>query len=285
VLISLLLLATLKCVSTTSRPAPGIDTDIPAVARIYDYWLGGQDHFAADRIAALKVAAAAPEAPLLAVENRRFLRRTIRYLVAEAGITQFLDIGTGLPTQGNVHQIAQEVRPGARVVYVDNDAMVVAHSRVLKTGPDVTVIHADLREPQAILEHADTRRLIDFSQPLAVLMIAVLHFISDADDPAGAIAAFRDTVPAGSYLAISHVTSDIRGQSAASASVEYKKIAPDATLRSRSEILQLFAGFELLDPGLVQLPYWRPDDPPSPGADYLWILGGVGRKSGAMAFT
>ena len=248
------------------------------MARIYDFWLGGHDHFAADRIAALKVAEAAPETPLLAIENRRFLRRAVRYLAAEAGITQFLDIGTGLPTQGNVHQIAQQVSPGARVVYVDNDEMVVAHSRALKTGPDVAVIHADLREPGAILDHPATREFIDFGQPLAVLLVAVLHFVGNDDDPAAVIAAFRDAIPAGSYLVISHVTGDIHGESAARAAVEYKKIAPDATLRGRAEILRLFDGFDLVDPGLIQLPYWHPDEPPSHDAGKLWILGAVGRK-------
>jgi hypothetical protein len=260
------------------RTPPGIDTEVPSVARIYDFWLGGHDHFTADRVAALRVSEAAPEAPLLAIENRKFLRRAVRYLVAEAGITQFLDIGTGLPTQGNVHQVAQQVSPGARVVYVDNDEMVVAYSRALKTGPDVSVIHADLRDPHAILDHPATREFIDFGRPLAVLLVAVLHFVGDTDDPARVIAAFRDAIPAGSYLVISHVTGDTHAESAARAAVEYRKIAPDATLRGRAEILRMFDGFDLVDPGLVQLPYWRPDEPPSAEADKLWILGAVGCK-------
>jgi hypothetical protein len=265
-------------VSSSTRTPAGIDTEVAAVARIYDFWLGGHDHFAADRIAALKVAEAAPEAPLLAIENRRFLRRAVRYLAAEAGITQFLDIGTGLPTQGNVHQIAQQVTPNARVVYVDNDEIVIAHSRALKTGPHVAVIHADLRDPQSILDHPGTRELIDFSQPVAVLMVAVLHFVSNADAPERLIAAFRDAIPAGSYLVISHVVGDIQAESAARGAAEYKKITADATLRSRSEILRLFAGFELVDPGLVQVPRWRPDEPPAADTDQLWIVGGVGCK-------
>ena len=163
---------------TGSTTSPfGIDTTVPTTARIYDYCLGGHDNFAADRAAALAVSEAAPEAPLMAVENRRFLRRAVRYLAADAGITQFLDIGTGLPTQGNVHQVAQDINLAARVVYVDNDPMVLAHSRALKTGGNTVVIEADLT--RAILDHPGTRKLIDFSQLLAVLLVAVLHFVSD----------------------------------------------------------------------------------------------------------
>jgi hypothetical protein len=150
---------------------------------MYDFWLGGHDNFAADRTAALVVSEAAPEAPLLARENRKFLRRVVRYLAAEAGISQFLDIGTGLPTQGNVHQVAPAINPDTRVVYVDNDPMVLAHSRALKTGGNTVVIEADLRQPQVILGHPGTRALIDFTRPLAVLLVAVLHFVGDDDQP------------------------------------------------------------------------------------------------------
>jgi hypothetical protein len=151
---------------------------------MYDFWLGGgKDHFAVDRTAALEVSEAAPEIKLMALENRKFLRRAVRYLAAEGGITQFLDIGTGLPTQGNVHQVAQQVNPDAGVVYVDNDPMVLAHSRALKSTGNTAVIQADLRDPAAILDHPRTLELIDFSQPLAVLLVAVLHFIGDDDDP------------------------------------------------------------------------------------------------------
>ena len=255
----------------------GIDTTVPSTARMYDFWLGGHDNFAADRAAALAVSEAAPEAPLLARENRKFLRRAVR-LLAEAGITQFLDIGTGLPTQGNVHQIAQQVNPDARVVYVDNDPMVLAHSRALKTGGNTVVIEADLREPQAILDHPGTRELVDFSQPLAVLLVAVLHFISDDDNPQAIVAAICDALPPGSYLVLSHVTGDIRRDTAARSETEYKKVAPGATLRTREEILRLFTGLELTGPGLVQVPYWRPDEGEPADADKVWILGGVGHK-------
>jgi len=224
------------------------------------------------------VSEAAPEAQLMAVENRKFLRRAVCYLVTEAGITQFLDIGTGLPTQGNVHQVAQGIDPGARVVYVDNDPMVLAHSRALKTGANTRVIEADLREPQAILDHPGTQELIDFSQPLAVLLVAVLHFISDYDEPHSIVAAIGDALPPGSYLVISHVAGDIRSESAAKAAVHYKKVTSGATLRGQAEILQFLAGLELIDPGLVQVPHWRPSEPAPPGADEVWLVGGVGRK-------
>ncbi len=256
----------------------GIDTTVPTTARMYDFWLGGHDNFAADRAAALKVSEAAPEAQLMAVENRRFLRRTVRYLTADAGIIQFLDIGTGLPTQGNVHQVAQDVNPAARVAYIDNDPMVLAHSRALKTGGNTVVIEADLRDPQAILDHPGARKLIDFGQPLAVLLVAVLHFISDDDDPPAILAAIRDAIPPGSYLVLSHVSGDIRRESAAHAAVHYKKVASGATLRGREEILRFFAGLELIEPGVVQVPYWHPDGPEPHDAGKVWILGGVGRS-------
>lgn len=260
-----------------TTPPLGIDTTVPTKARMYDYWLGGRDNFTTDRVAALAVSEVAPEARLMAVENRKFLRRVVRYLAAEAGITQFLDIGTGLPTQGNVHQVAQAVSPGARVVYVDNDPMVLAHSRALKTGGNTVVIKADLREPRTILEHADTRRLIDFSRPLGLLLVAVLHFISDDDDPATIISTLAEAIPPGSYLAISHVSGDIRPATAAQAAAHYRKVTSGATLRNRREIIRFFTGLDLIDPGLVQVPYWRPDDEPS-DAGRVWILGGVGRK-------
>jgi hypothetical protein len=161
---------------------------------MYDFWLGGHDNFAVDRAAALAVSEAVPEIKLMALENRKFLRRAARYLAAEAGIAQFLDIGTGLPTQGNVHQVAQRVNPDARVVYADNDPMVLAHSRALKTGGNTAVIQADLRDPAAILTHPRTLELIDFSQPLAVLLVAVLHFIGANEDPYAIVRSIYDSL-------------------------------------------------------------------------------------------
>jgi S-adenosyl methyltransferase len=165
-------------------------------------------------------------------------------------------------------------------VYVDNDPMVLAHSRALKTGGNTMVIEADLRDPRSILDHPGTRKLIDFGQPLAVLLVAVLHFISDDDDPSTIVAAIRDTLWPGSYLVLSHVTGDIRSESAANAAVHYKKVTSGATLRGRDEILRFFAGLELIDPGLVQVPQWRSGGPEPADAGKVWILGGVGRKQG-----
>jgi hypothetical protein len=245
---------------------------------MYDFWLGGHDNFAADRRAALAVSEAAPEAPLMAKENRKFLRRAVRYLAAEAGISQFLDIGTGLPTQGNVHQVAQAVNPDARVVYVDNDPMVLAHSRALKTGGNTVVIEADLRQPQVILDHPGTHALIDFTRPLAVLLVAVLHFVGNDDRPHAIVSSIRDALPSGSYLVLSHVTGDIRPEVAAKSETEYKKVAPGATLRTHEEILRFFTGLELVEPGLVQVPYWRPEEPEPADPGKVWVLGAVGRK-------
>jgi S-adenosyl methyltransferase len=266
-------------VTSGTTPPFGIDITVPTTARMYDYWLGGTDNFAADRVAAQAVSEVVPAARLMAVENRKFLRRAVRYLAAEAGITQFLDIGTGLPTQGNVHQVAQAAIPSARVVYVDNDPMVLAHSRALKASGNTVVIEADLREPQLILDHADTRRLIDFRQPLAVLLVAVLHFVSDDDDPLAIVATLRDAIPPGSYLVASHATGEISPGAAAQAAAHYKKVTSGATLRDRDEILRFFTGLDLIEPGLVQVPHWRPDAEPS-NAGEVWILGGVGRKPG-----
>ncbi len=264
---------------TSDTPAPfGIDPAVATAARIYDYWLGGHDNFAADRIAALKITEAAPEAPLLARQNRAFLGRAVGYLTTDAGITQFLDLGTGLPTRGNVHQIAQRVNPGSRVVYVDNDPMVAAHSRALKTGTGVAVVHADLRDPDAILANPDTRRLIDFSAPVAILFVAVLHFISDADAPHAIVRRYLDAAPPGSYLVISHVTSDPSRQTAADVAAVYAGTANPATPRTRARIAAFFDGLDMIEPGLVPVPRWRPGQPGHHDPGKGWLIGGIGRK-------
>jgi hypothetical protein len=254
---------------------------------MYDFWLGGKDHFVVDRTAALEVSAAAPEVKTMAVENRKFLRRAVRYLAAEAGIVQFLDIGTGLPTQGNVHQVAQQVNPDARVVYVDNDPMVLAHSRALKTSGNTAVIEADLRNPAAILNHPRTLELIDLRQPLAVLLVAVLHFIGPDEDPYGIVGLIQDAIAPGSYLVVSHGTAGTSNGSAARAAERYyqKNVAPGSTLRGRDEVLRFFTGLELIEPGLVQVPYWRPDDTEPSDANKVWVLGAVGHKPGLQETT
>jgi hypothetical protein len=259
------------------QPPPGIDASVATGARMYDYWLGGHDNFAADRIAALKLAEHAPEVPFLARENRKFLGRAVRFLAGECGIRQFLDLGTGLPTKGNVHQVAQAITPGARVVYVDNDPMVHAHSRALKTGEGTAVIRADLRDSGAILGHPDTGRLIDFSEPLAVLFVSVLQFVGD-DDARAAVARFTGAAAPGSYVVLSHVTSDPDPQAAAAGTAVYASTANPVRLRTRAEILAFFDGLEILEPGLVSMPQWRPDEPVPADAGRAWMLGGVGRK-------
>ncbi len=259
------------------QPPPGIDASVATGARMYDYWLGGHDNFAADRRAALKLAEHAPEVPFLARENRKFLGRAVRFLAGECGIRQFLDLGTGLPTKGNVHQVAQAIAPDARVVYVDNDPMVHAHSRALKAGEGTAVIRADLRDSGAILGHPDTTRLIDFSEPLAVLFVSVLQFVGDADARA-AVARFTGAAAPGSYLVLSHVTSDPDPQAAAAGTAVYASTANPVRLRARAEILAFFDGLEILEPGLVPIPQWRPDEPVPADAGRAWMVGGVGRK-------
>jgi hypothetical protein len=266
-----------------------INTSVPNPARIYDYLLGGKDNYPADREVADQVVAIAPVARDVVQDNRAFLRRVVRFLTREAGIRQFIDLGSGLPTQGNVHEIAQAIAPEARVVYVDNDAMVVTHSRALLAGDNTLAVQADLREPGATLGHPEVRELIDFDQPIALLLVAILHFLPDDQDPLGIVARFREALPAGSYLAISHGTRDVptrpdmsaEAMSEMGARVErlYQQTTASIVTRSRAQVERFFDGFELVDPGLVEIQRWRPDDDRSllPGGFY----GGVGRKPGA----
>jgi hypothetical protein len=263
-----------------------INTGVPNPARIYDYFLGGKDNFPADREVAEQVVAIAPVARDIVEDNRAFLRRVVRFLAGEAGIRQFVDLGSGLPTQGNVHEIAQATVPDARVVYVDNDAMVVTHSRALLAGEHTVAIEADLRDPDSVLEHPEVRQLIDFDQPIALLLLAILHFVPDDQDPFGVVARFRDALPAGSYLAISHGTRDIptrpdmspEAMAEMGAKVErlYQLTTASLVTRTRARVERFFDGFDLVDPGLVEIQLWRPDEsePLLPGGFY----GGVGRK-------
>jgi S-adenosyl methyltransferase len=263
-----------------------INTGVPNPARIYDYFLGGKDNFPADREVAEQVVAIAPVARDIVEDNRAFLRRAVRLLAGEAGIRQFIDLGSGLPTQGNVHEIAQAVAPDARVVYVDNDAMVVTHSRALLAGDNTAAIEADLRDPDSVMRHREVRELIDFDQPIALLLMAILHFVPDDEDPYGIVARFRDALPAGSYLALSHGTRDIPARPDMSpeamaemgAKVErlYQLTTASLVTRTHAQVERFFDGFDLLDPGLVEIQLWRPDEADAllPGGFY----GGVGRK-------
>jgi hypothetical protein len=251
---------------------------------MYDFYLGGSHNFAADRDAARAVLAAIPEAGVGAQANRAFLRRVVRHL-ADAGVRQFLDLGSGIPTLGNVHEIAQRAAPGAKVVYVDVDPVAVAHSReLLADNPDATVIQQDLRRPTAVLSSPEVRSVIDFSQPVAVMMIAVMHFIPAEDDPAGIIATLREATVPGSYLALSHGFAPNRPAdsvaSAAGAAVYQQRTASPLTLRSFEEVTELFQGYELIEPGVVWVPQWHPDSPEDVGEqpERTGVIGGLGRR-------
>lgn len=259
-----------------------IDTTTPHPARIYDALLGGKDNYAADRQAIRQLLRAAPEARDSARANRAFLQRAVRYLVGEAGIRQIIDVGTGIPSAGNVHEVAAQVAPGTRVAYVDNDPIVHVHANALLTGSGTTtIVLADLREPEAILGHPKVRTLIDFTQPVALLLVAILHFITDAENPARILAVFRDALPAGSYLALSHATADLRPASAREAAAVYDQATSPVTLRTQAQVAAFFDGWDLAEPGLVQVPSWRPDGRPprQRELDRVWVYGGVGRKS------
>jgi O-methyltransferase involved in polyketide biosynthesis len=241
-----------------SDPIPGIDPFTPSAARVYDFMLGGKDHYAVDRELGERLLANAPISPWIAQQNRRFLGRAVRYC-AEQGIRQFLDLGSGLPTQENVHEVAQRVDPGCRVVYVDNDPVAVVHAQALLAGgTGVTAIRGDLRRPEEILAHEEVRRLIDFTEPMAVMMVAILHFIVDDDDPAGIVAGFAGAMPPGSHLVLSHATHDVRPQSASRARDIYRQASSPLVTRTKAEIAALLGGLALVDPGLVFTAQWRP---------------------------
>ncbi|TMR14651.1 SAM-dependent methyltransferase [Nonomuraea turkmeniaca] len=268
------------------RAPLGIDTNKPSVARVYDFMLGGKDNFEADRQMARLAFKVAPDAPEAARANREFLARVVRYLAGEAGIRQFLDIGSGLPTQGNVHEIAHTVAPGAHVVYVDHDPIVLVHGRALLAVDDTTtVVEADLKDPEAILGHPDVTRLIDFTKPVALLMFAILHHLADHEDPGGVTARLVERLPPGSYLAVSHFHNpgeahpEVSRQAYAVEKI-FNETLGTGRWRTREEILAYFDGLELVEPGLVPLPEWRPEaeDRAEPGITYHTFVGAVARK-------
>ena len=266
---------------------PGIDTTRANVARIYDYLLGGTHNFLADQDVGRMIIAVEPNSRAIGQANRAFLGRAVRCLAA-AGIRQFLDIGSGIPTQGNVHEVAQQAAPDARIVYADIDPVAIAHSRAILAGNrNAAVIEADLREPGKILAAEDTRRLIDFSQPVGLMLLAVLHFIGDGDDPWQLVATLRDALAPGSYLVISHGTDEGRPEVAKAAEKVYQRgVSANIHMRPRADILRFFTGFDLLEPGLVEIPYWRPDEAAdvSAGPARFWGgLVGVGIKPGQGA--
>jgi hypothetical protein len=258
------------------RGIPGINPSVPHPARIYDYLLGGRDNFPVDREAGEQVIAAIPNVREMARENRWFLQRVVRYLAAEAGIRQFIDIGTGIPTQGNVHEVVQAVAPDARVVYVDNDPIVHVHSDALLAGNSTTIVLGDLREPDAILDDPKLLKVIDFDEPVAILLVAILHFITHEDDAAGIVARLRDAMAPGSYLVVTHFTQDFDPAAARKVMKAYERAAAPSVPRSHAEVERLFDGFELLEPELVQISRGRPDEGHEP-ID-VWGWAGVGRK-------
>ena len=255
------------------------DTSVAHVARVYDYWLGGKDNFAADRAAAEQAISAFPAIPLSARANRAYQARVVRYLAGDAGVRQFLDIGTGIPTVNHTHEVAQSVAPESRVVYADNDPIVLTHARALLASDPAGAtdyIDADLRDPQQILDGA--RRLLDFSRPVAVMLMAILQHIGDEHDPHAIAARLMAAMPPGSYLALSHPAVDINAESMAKmAAVLNQMMAEQVTFRDRAAVAGFFDGLELVEPGLVQASKWRPaseSEAASPAA--LWA--GVARK-------
>jgi len=256
---------------------PTFDTSVAHVARIYDYWLGGKDNYAVDRAAGEAALKAYPDLINSVRSNRAFMTRVVRYL-AEAGIRQFLDIGTGIPTAPNTHEIAQTVSPDCRVVYVDNDPIVLAHARALLTGAPEGVtdyLDADLRDTGAILDRA--AQTLDFSQPVAVMLMAILHLIPDTEDPYGIVARLIGAGPAGSYLALSQIASDIADEVAQARDQVGRYMPVKQTYRTHAETMRFYGGLELIEPGLVRVTEWRPDSAAAAAMPTaLW--GGVARK-------
>ncbi|MEV4145170.1 SAM-dependent methyltransferase [Amycolatopsis sp. NPDC049691] len=250
---------------TDDHAKRGIDFDKPNAARVYDYLIGGKLNYAIDRVFAEQILEVRPEARELALLNRRWLRRAVRF-GAEQGIRQFLDIGSGMPTVGHVHEVVQAIDPAARVVYVDNEPVAVAHSEiVLKNNDNAAMVQADAEYPADVLEHPTTERLLDFDEPVMLIMAAFVHFIPDSRDPAGLIATYRDALAPGSYLALSSGTFEGQGEEVRRAAELYRKSGTDVVARSRAELRALLDGFELVPPGIVFTPEWRPDDPAEVG--------------------
>jgi hypothetical protein len=236
-----------------------IDIERPAAARMYDYYLGGSHNFAADRALAEENMRVWPDVPHIARANRAFLHRAVTHL-AEIGVDQFLDLGSGIPTGGNVHDIAYAINPAARTVYVDSDPVAVAHSNALLADvPHAAIVHADLRDPEAVLGDPVLTGRLDLSRPVAVLMVSVLHFVAPVDQPVEVVAAYRDATAPGSYLAVSHATNEYKPERAKQTEDIYSQASHSMIFRNREQILELMSGYELLPPGLVDMIYWRPD--------------------------
>ena len=261
-------------------PLPEIDTSVAHIARVYDYWLGGKDNFAPDRAAAEAAMREDPNVVEGVRGNRAFLARAVRYLTGQARVRQFLDIGTGIPAADNTHEVAQDLAPGSRVVYVDNDPIVLAHARALlisDTKGATAYLDEDLRNVAELIQSA--AGTLDLSEPVAVMLIGILQCIPDEDDPAGIIKQLMDAVPPGSYLAISHPASDIDVVGIRNLAYQLHELMPmELKFRSRAEVAALFDGLELVEPGVVRVPKWRPDSE-ADAANPATVWGGVARKN------
>ena len=259
-----------------------INTDVAHPARVYDYWLGGKDNFPTDRALAEHIMEAIPTMRTMAAANRAFLSRAVRYLAEEAGIRQFLDIGTGIPTSPNVHEVAQAVTPDSRVVYVDNDPIVLAHARALLTSQEAgetSFIGADLRQPKSILDHPTLTSTLDLSQPVAVMLVAVLMYFRDTDNPNPfeMVTTLLEAMPPGSYLAITHPTADFNPEAMGGAVAAAERSGVTLVPRNQAETEEFFAGLDVVDPGVTPVLSWRPDKPPDdPRSAYYWA--GIARK-------
>ncbi|WP_233412864.1 SAM-dependent methyltransferase [Nucisporomicrobium flavum] len=267
----------------TADMPPRIDTTVAHPARRYNYWLGGKDNYQADRDSADAIEAVYPHARTAAVHNRLFLHRVVRYLAEEVGVRQFLDIGTGLPTAENTHEVAQAIDPSARIVYVDNDPLVLAHARALLVSHPAgrtAYLDADLNYPERILTDDELVGTLNMDEPVALLLIAVLHLVPDTDHAYAVVQTLMDALPAGSYLAISHGTGDF----VAAATVQaVRAITSDFTSRNRAQVARFFTGLDLIPPGLTPITRWRNPDPDAPPPDQVPVYGGLARKPGPEA--
>jgi S-adenosyl methyltransferase len=269
--------------ASSDPTAPDIDVSRAHSARMYDYYLGGKDHFAADRVTAEKAMRSWGAVRTAVRENRAFLGRAVRYLTEEAEIRQFLDIGTGLPSANNVHEVAQSFAPDSRVVYVDNDPIVLVHAKALLTGSSegqTAFIQADLREPEEILGNPATREVLDFEAPIALMLVAILHFLPDEDDPASVVRTLVDALPSGSYLVASHVTPEFDPVGVHGLESSYRAGGVSAQVRPVDEFIRLaFEGLEMVEPGVELVSEWRPEgEGPRPTAAEVSWYGGVARK-------
>jgi hypothetical protein len=260
---------------------PGIDTTVPHSARMYDWWLGGKDNFAADREMGQLFVQAIPSIRDMARENRAFMHRATRYLAREAGIRQFLDIGTGIPTRPNLHETAQEIAPDTRVVYVDNDPIVLVHARALMVPGELgatAYIDADIRQPRRILDNEELLNTLDLGQPVGLMLVAILMLLSDEDDPWGTVRTLMDALPSGSHLAITHPTGDFNPSEMNAAVTAAQRGGMTLVPRTHEAVSRFFDGWEIVEPGVVPVAAWRPDGTPpaDPNVAYYWA--GMARK-------